>query len=112
MLQDAFESFVFSSVHFFTFLFREELNEQLELKRKEKKKMRKILKKFEDDFFEETGRYVMYELPQYSYDIQSFYRQKVLYGVRANSLLRNAFATFSVFCTKRKALDSIVPQSN
>lgn len=40
---------------------REELNEQLELKRKEKKKMRKILKKFEDDFFEETGRRVQRE---------------------------------------------------
>ncbi|KAK2566202.1 Protein FAM13A [Acropora cervicornis] len=48
-------------VYFFAFLLREELNEQLELKRKEKKKMRKILKKFEDDFFEETGRRVQRE---------------------------------------------------
>ena len=38
--------------------------------------MRKILKKFEDDFFEETGRYVAYDLTQYSCDIQLFYRQK------------------------------------
>lgn len=65
MLQDAFDCFICSSVYFFTFLLREELNEQLELKRKEKKKMRKILKTFEDDFFEETGRYVAYDLAQY-----------------------------------------------
>jgi len=32
------------------------LSDQLELKRKEKKKMRKKLKIFEDDFFEKTGR--------------------------------------------------------
>ena len=37
-------------------LCRDELSEQLELKRKEKKKMRKKLKIFEDDFFEQTGR--------------------------------------------------------
>jgi len=37
-------------------LFRDELSDQLELKRKEKKKMRKKLKIFEDDFFEKTGR--------------------------------------------------------
>lgn len=36
--------------------FRDELSEQLELKKKEKKKMRKKLKTFEDEFFEETGR--------------------------------------------------------
>ncbi|XP_068710197.1 protein FAM13A-like isoform X2 [Montipora foliosa] len=40
---------------------RQELNEQLELKRKEKKKMRKKLKTFEDDFFEKTGRRVQRE---------------------------------------------------
>jgi len=40
----------------FTLCFRDELFEQLELKRKEKKKMRKKLKKFEDEFFEQTGR--------------------------------------------------------
>jgi len=74
--QDAFDSFVCSPVYFFAFLLREELNEQLELKRKEKKKMRKILKKFEDDFFEETGRYVAYDLAHYSCDIQLCYRQK------------------------------------
>ena len=74
--QDAFDSLICSPVYFFAFLLREELNEQLELKRKEKKKMRKILKKFEDDFFEETGRYVAYDLAQYSCDIQLCYRQK------------------------------------
>lgn len=37
---------------------QDELIEQLELKRKEKKKMRKKLKKFEGDFLEETGRRV------------------------------------------------------
>ena len=36
--------------------YRDELSDQLELKRKEKKKMRKKLKIFEDEFFEETGR--------------------------------------------------------
>lgn len=37
-------------------LFRDELSEHLELKRKEKKKLRKKLKKFEDEFFEKAGR--------------------------------------------------------
>lgn len=73
--QDAFDSFICSPVYFFAFLLREELNEQLELKRKEKKKMRKILKKFEDDFFEETGRYVAYDLAQYSCDTQLWQKQ-------------------------------------
>ena len=37
-------------------LVRDELSEQLELKRREKKKLRKKLKKFEDEFFEKAGR--------------------------------------------------------
>jgi len=40
---------------------RDELSDQLELKRKDKKKMRKKLKIFEDEFFEETGRRVQRE---------------------------------------------------
>lgn len=36
--------------------FREELQKQLELAKRDKKKLRKKLKKFEDDFHERTGR--------------------------------------------------------
>ena len=38
---------------------REELKEQLDIASKEKKKLRKKLKKFEDDFLEENGRCVL-----------------------------------------------------